>query len=208
MRKNVMKLFMAALLIVAAVPFVNAQVQVGDILCEGDRVVSLSDYDSANDAAIGVVFYVDESGEHGWAVSLDNVGQCSWGNYEEDTKLDNVTSNFRAARDMDGYEHTKTILEENPDYPAFTIVDFENGWYLPAVGQMKRLYDNFDEVNKTLEKVGGTIFERNGYTYWSSTEHDSDDAWYMCSIGGFGNTSDSFNDCKTSSRYVRSVRDF
>ena len=109
---------------------------------------------------------------------------------------------------MDGYENTKTILEENPGYPAFAIMDFENGWYLPAVGQMKRLYDNFNEVNETLEKVGGTIFERNGYTYWSSTEHDSDDAWYMCSIGGFGNTSDSFNDCKTSSRYVRSVKDF
>ena len=90
-----MKLLMAALLIVAAVPFVNAQVHVGDILCEGDRVVSLSDYDSANDAAIGVVFYVDETGQHGWAVSLDNVGQCSWGNYDEDTKLDNVRSNFR-----------------------------------------------------------------------------------------------------------------
>ena len=203
-----MKLLMAALLIVAAVPFVNAQVHVGDILCEGDRVVSLSDYDAANDAAIGVVFYVDGTGQHGWAVSLDNVGQCSWGNYDEDTKLDNVTSNFRAARDMDGKAHTETILEENAGYPAFELMDFENGWYLPAVGQMKYLYASFDEVNKTLEKVGGTVFERNGYTYWSSTEHDSDDAWYMCSIGGFGNTSDSFNDCKTSSRYVRSVKDF
>ena len=208
MRKNVMKLLMAALLIVAAMPFVNAQVQVGDILCEGDRVVSSSDYDASNDKAVGVVFYVDETGEHGWAVSLDNVGQCSWGNYDEDTKLDNVRSNFKAARDMDGKAHTETIREENAGYPAFEIVDFENGWYLPAIGQMKRLYDNFDEVNETLEKVGGTIFERNGYTYWSSTEHDSDDAWYMCSIGGFGNTSDSFNDCKTSSRYIRSVKDF
>ena len=208
MRKNVMKLLMAALLIVAAMPFVNAQVQVGDILCEGDRVVSPSDYDASNDKAVGVVFYVDGTGEHGWAVSLDNVGQCSWGNYDEDTKLDNVRSNFKAARDMDGKAHTETIREENAGYPAFEIVDFENGWYLPAIGQMKRLYASFDEVNKTLEKVGGTIFERNGYTYWSSTEHDSDDAWYMCSIGGFGNTSDSFNDCKTSSRYVRGVKDF
>lgn len=208
MRKNVMKLLMTALLIVAAVPFVNAQVRVGDILCEDNSVVSPSDYDASSNKAIGVVFYVDNSGQHGWAVSLDNVGQCSWGKYDEDTSLDNVRSNFRAARDMDGYENTKTILEENPDYPAFAIMDFENGWYLPAVGQMKRLYNNFDEVNETLKKVGGTIFERNGYTYWSSTEHTSYDAWYMCSIGGFGSTSDTFNDCKTSSRYIRSVKDF
>ena len=208
MRKNVMKLLMAALLIVSAVPFVNAQVQVGDILCKGDRVVSPSDYDSSNDLAIGVVFFVDETGQHGWAVSLDNVGQCSWGNYGEDTSLDNVRSNWKASRVTDGYDNTKTILEENADYAAFTIVDFENGWYLPAIGQMKCLYASFDEVNETLEKVGGTIFERNGYTYWSSTEHDSEDAWYMCSIGGIGSTSDSFNDCKTSSRYIRSVKDF
>ena len=203
-----MKLLMAALLIVAAVPFVNAQVHVGDILCEGDRVVSLSDYDSANDAAIGVVFYVDETGQHGWAVSLDNVGQCSWGNYDEDTKLDNVRSNFRAARDMDGFEHTKTILEENPDYPAFTIVDFENGWYLPAIGQMKKLFFRLDDVNETLKKVGGTLINFDGYTYWSSTERSPYDAWYMCSIGIIGCTSNSIDDCKTSPRYIRSVRTF
>lgn len=203
-----MKLLMAALLIVAAVPFVNAQVQVGDILCEGDRVVSPSDYDAANDVAVGVVFYVDESGQHGWAVSLDNVGQCSWGNYEEDTKLDNVTSNFRAARDTDGYEHTKTILEENPDYPAFTIVDFENGWYLPAIGQMKKLFFRLDDVNETLKKVGGTLINFDGYTYWSSTERSPYDAWYMCSIGIIGCTSNSIDDCKTSPRYIRSVRTF
>ena len=203
-----MKLLMAAILIVSAVPFLNAQVQVGDILCEGDRVVSPSDYDSSNDKAIGVVFYVDGTGEHGWVVSLDNVGQCSWGGYDEDTSLDNVGGNFRAKRDKDGYENTKTILEEHPEYPAFAIMDFEGGWYLPAIGQMKLIYDNFDELNETLEKIGGTVFERNGYTYWSSTEHNSCDAWYMCSIGGIGCTSDSFNDCKTSSRLIRSVRDF
>lgn len=208
MRKNVMKLLMAALMIVAAVPFVNAQVQVGDILCEGDRVVSPSDYDASSNTAIGVVFYVDNSGQHGWAVSLDNVGKCSWGKYNEDTSLDNVCGRCKARRDTDGYANTKAILENNADYPAFTAVDFEGGWYLPAIGQMKRLYANFCEVNETLEKIGGTVFERNGYTYWSSTEHTSYDAWYMCSIGGIGCTSDSFNDCKTSARLIRSVRDF
>ena len=208
MRKNVMKLLMAALLIVTAVPFVNAQVQIGDILCEGDTLVSPADFDSSKDVAIGVVFYVDNSGEHGWAVSLDNVGICSWGKYDEDTSLDNVRSKSGATRDIDGYANTKTILEENPDYPAFTAVDFENGWYLPAIGQMRKLFFRLDDVNETLKKVGGTIFEFNGYTYWSSTEYTSYDAWYMCSIGIIGSTSDSFNDCKTSYRYIRSVKDF
>lgn len=208
MRKNVMKLLATALLIVSAVPFVNAQVQVGDILCEGDQVVRLSDYDPSSNTAIGVVFYVDETSQHGWAVSLNNVGCCSWGKYNEDTSLDNAGGKCRASRDTDGYANTKTILEKNADYSAFMAVDFEGGWYLPAIGQMKCLYANFDEVNETLMKIGGKIFERNGYTYWSSTEHSPYDAWYMCSIGGIGCTSDSFNDCKTSPRWIRSVKDF
>ena len=208
MRKNVMKLLMTALMIVVAVPFVNAQVKVGDILCEGDTIVSPSNYDSCGYAALGVVFYVDNSGEHGWVVSLDNVGICSWGKYDEDSSLDNVASNLKASSDTAGFANTKTILEENPDYPAFTIVDFENGWYLPAIGQMKKLFFRLDDVNETLKKVGGTLINFDGYTYWSSTERSPYDAWYMCSIGIIGCTSNSVDDCKTSPRYIRSVRTF
>ena len=208
MCKNLMKLWVTVLLIVAAVPFVNAQVKVGDILCEGDKIVSLADYDASKSTAIGVVFYVDASGQHGWAVSLDNLGKYSWGKYDEDSPLDNVASAARASSVIDGYKNTKTIVEKGLDYPAFTAVDFENGWYLPAVGQLKRLFGNFKEVNKSLEKVGGTLFFYDGNIYWSSTERSSYDAWYMCSIGIIGCTSNSYNDCKTSHRYVRSVKDF
>lgn len=203
-----MKLLVTVLLIVAAVPFVNAQVNVGDILCEGDTIVSPSNYDTCGYTAIGVVFYVDGSGEHGWAVSLDNVGISIWGKYGEDTSLDNVVGNSRAASDTAGFANTKAILEDNLDYPAFTIVDFENGWYLPAVGQLKRLFRNLNDVNETLEKTGGTLINFDGYTYWSSTERSPYDAWYMCSIGIIGCTSNSIDDCKTSPRYIRSVRSF
>jgi hypothetical protein len=208
MRKNLMKLLVTVLLIVAAVPFVNAQVNVGDILCEGDKIVSLVDYDASNSTAIGVVFYVDASGQHGWAVSLDNLGKCSWGKYGEDASLDNVAGVSRALSDTDGYKNTKAVVEKGLDYSAFTIVDFENGWYLPAIGQLKRLFNNFNEVNKTLEKVGGTLLLFDGNTYWSSTERSSYDAWYMCSIGIIGCTSNSYNDCKSTHRYIRSVKDF
>lgn len=208
MRKNVMKLWMTALLFVAAVPFVNAQVKVGDVLCEGDRLVSLANYDSSSSTAIGVVFYVDATGQHGWAVSLDNVDKCSWGVYDEDTSLGNVVGMGEAIKNIDGYANTKAILDNGSDCPAFTVVDFENGWYLPAIGQLKRLFDHLNKVNEALEKTGGTLLELNGYTYWSSTECSSKDAWYMCTIGGIGRTSNSLNDCKTSHRLIRSVKTF
>lgn len=77
MRKNVLKLMMTALLMAMA-PCVNAQIEVGYILCEGDTLVSPSDFDSLNLAPLGVVFYVDNSGEHGCVVALQDDGLFSW----------------------------------------------------------------------------------------------------------------------------------
>ena len=203
-----MKHLMTALQIAVAVPFVNAQVHVGDILCEGDLVVAPADYDKDNHSAIGVVFYVDDSGKHGWAVSLYNDGSEAWGSYGEDSPLGNVKGKGKAAKDIDGYANTKAILEAGGDFPAFNAVDFENGWYLPAAGQMKKLYSNVRVVNATLNETGGDRFDPTGFTYWSSTESTVFDAWYMCSIGGIERTTDSFNDCKKTPKYVRSVRTF
>ena len=208
MRKHVLKLMMTALLMALVVPFVNAQVHVGDILCEGDTVVSPADYDTVNLKAVGVVFYVDNSGEHGWALALEDGGLFTWGGYGEDTKLDNYSSRSAAADDLDGYNNTKTILELDKEYPAFSAVDFENGWYLPAAGQLKYLYKNLKDVNSSLEKVGGLIVRRIGLTYWSSTEYSDIDAWYLITIGGLEYTSNGYNNHKDGVRLVRSVRDF
>ena len=208
MRKHVLKLMMTALLMAFVVPFVNAQVHVGDILCEDNTVVSPADYDTLNHNAIGVVFYVDDSGEHGWAVALENDGYFTWGGCGEDTKLDNYTNRSSASDDIDGYSNTKTILDLGKNYPAFEAVDFENGWYLPAAGQLKCLYKGLDDVNSSLEKAGGFIVKPIGVTYWSSTEYSDIEAWYLITIGGLEHTSDGYNDNKDGVRIVRSVRNF
>lgn len=208
MRKQVLKLMMAALLMVFVVPCVNAQVYVGDILCEGDTIVRLADYDSLDVIPIGVVFYVDESSEHGWVVALEDDGLLPWGGCGEDTDLENYTRRGSAARDIDGYANTKAILETGKDYPAFLAVDFENGWYLPAIGQLKHLYKNLDEVNETIVKIGWSTVKPIGLNYWSSTEYSEIDAWYLTTIGGIEYTSDGYNDNKNGYRFVRSVRDF
>ena len=208
MRKQVLKLMMTALLIAFVVPLVNAQVHVGDILCEGDKVVSPADYDSLDVTAIGVVFYVDNSGEHGWVVALDDDGLFSWGGYGEDTDLENYSRKGSASNDTDGLNNTKTIRESGEDYPAFYAVDFENGWYLPAIGQLKQLYKNLEDVNPGLAKVGGSTIQKIGWNYWSSTEYSENDAWYLTSIGGPEHTANGYNDNKDACRLVRSIRDF
>ena len=128
MRKHVLKLMMTALLMALLVPCVNAQdtqddqkvknshVQVGYILCEGDTIVSPADFDSLNIKPLGVVFYVKDSGQHGWVVSLEDEGHFPWGGYGVDTKLDNYSRRGSAADDIDGYNNTKTILEMDTIY--------------------------------------------------------------------------------------------
>lgn len=222
MRKHVLKLMMTALLMALVVPCVNAQdskkddkkddkkvrIEVGYILCEGDTVVTPEAYDTLDIVAIGVVFDVDDSNEHGWAVSLEDAGLFTWGGYGEDTDLENYTRRGSAADDLDGKKNTQTILELDDFYPAFSAVDFDNGWYLPAAGQLKRLYKNLKDVNSTLEEMGAELVKPIGVTYWSSTEYSDIDAWYLTTIGGLEYSSDGYNDHKDGYRLVRSIRDF
>ena len=208
MRKHVMRLMMTAFLMAGVMPFVNAQVNVGDILCEGNKVVNPQDYDSKTGDAIVVVFYVDDSGEHGCAVALQDEGLFTWGGYGEDTDLENYSRRGSAADDIDGMNNTKTILELKKSYPAFDAVSYLKGWYLPAAGQWKKLYKNLDEVNPVLEKIGAPIVREIGITYWSSTEYSDIDAWYVSTIGGLDHTSNGYNDNKNGTRLVRSIKDF
>ena len=99
MRKNVLKMMMATLLMALSASFVNAQVHVGDILCEGDRVVSPA---LAGSEAMAVVFYVDASGQHGWAVDLRDNGELAWGPNCYNSPLRDRTKTATAVADIDG----------------------------------------------------------------------------------------------------------
>ncbi len=187
MKLNTLQLRRAAnalllgLLMGVAMPKMNAQTaHVGDILCEGDLIVSPANYPSSGATAKAVVFYVDNTGQHGWAIALQDVGSYNWGPKSNDTPLANYGSAREAIYDLDGYENTQTL--HNSTYPAFNAVDIENGWYLPAMGQLNYLYGNLAEVNTSLLVVGGIQFTGD-WTYWSSTENSYLCAWYLTSSG-------------------------
>lgn len=57
-------------------------VGVGDLLCADGTTVKPDDYASSGKTAMGVVFYVDTTGVHGWAASLRTPGVygCVWNN--------------------------------------------------------------------------------------------------------------------------------
>ena len=211
MRKIAIRHLMTALLIAVAAPFVKAQVHVGDILCEGDVVVSPAGFAIAEHNPIGVVFYVDASRQHGWAVGLNDLGEYAWGPNWLDTPLRNFTGLQQAVNDYNGYSHTKTIIEAGfaIEFPAIDSLDFENGWYLPAIGQLKRLYANMEKVEASLSEVGGSTFSSNGeWEYWSSTEYSLCNAWFIDYLGKLHYKDVTYNGSKDGRRFVRAVINF
>ena len=208
-----------ALLFGVAVPCVNAQVaHIGDILCEGNYVVSPANFNASSDSPIGVVFYVDNVGKHGWVIDLqDASASCAWGPYNEDTPLTNYYNNNRlAVYDLDGYRNTEIIyaLHYNDStfsasFPAFDVVDFENGWYVPTIGQLNYLYGNLIEVNAGIYAAGGTPIETGiSWIYWSSTEINGSNAWLLKSSGWLNGDASYVETGKRATHRVRAARNF
>ncbi len=207
MKHKLLKNIALALLMLAAMPFAQAQVAVGDILCSDGQILTTSTYPSSGATAIGVVFYVDGTGQHGWAVALQDAGSFNWGP-PYDTPLGNYQNNRQAVYDLDGYQNTQVIRQYGTNYPVFYAVDFDNGWYLPAIGQLNYLYGNLVEVNAGLEVTGGAPFEMDSdWRYWSSTEHSDYHAWYLFSTGELNYHYNGTND-KAYGWRVRGVKNF
>jgi hypothetical protein len=68
----------------------------------------------------------------------------------------------------------KAIEGWEEKYPAFKwCADYGDGWYLPALNELHKIYTNREVVNATLESYGYTGLNFS-YYYWSSTEADND----------------------------------
>ena len=74
-------------------------------------------------------------------------------------------------------------------------------WYLPAVDELSRLWQNRWEVAQGLGVGGGTQLDLQ--TYWSSTEENIGNAYHFTFINGAAASSG-----KTISYFVRAVRRF
>ncbi len=193
----------------------SQSVKVGDILCvhEGDTItVHPSDYTSG---VIGVVFYVDETGQHGWVLHPQvQAHQIYWSYYEElPWGLTGWQSIRDAIYDLNGYENTgfiRAISQNDHDaYPGAWVVDYEHGWYWPALGQLNILYGSAPIVNQSLQLIGGTLMQ-GPWVYWSSSAfgYDNDCALYYASSGAMGAVIKSREIMPQAPMDVRSIRNF
>lgn len=199
-------------------------VSVGDILCTDGTIVKPSDFLASGKTAMGVVYYVDATGIHGWAVHLhDQAERVCWSN-NTDYDVPGVSNvdNFHTANqypDFSGYVATQSLWAAGDSiaYPAAHCVDFPNGWYLPDIGQLEILYTEMPMLTPSLQVAGGEPFPTNSsWYYWAATEADHENpgyAWHLESNGrvDYCNKAqfyyDYYSDFSGYSR-VRSIRDF
>ncbi len=159
--------------------------QVGDYYDDGKRQ--------------GVVFDVWDDGRHGKIVSLDQTKGpwCSDKQYI-------MRIVVGASSDSDGKSNTDKVMAraDSEEYPAFQWCRAKGDeWYLPSLEELELLYKVKDKVNKTL--IDKSMEELDVFWYWSSTEKDSNFAWYVYMDDGY-----TFSYRKRTSRYVRAVSAF
>lgn len=178
---------------------------VGDILCTDNSIVKPSEWPSEGQTAMGVVFFVDTSGMHGWAVSLeDYTVQVKWANANVNVvNLSNRQSFFingGTLSQYSGYYNTQCLAATPGLCPVVSAVDFDNGWYVPDIVQLNILISQYYFVNSSLLLVG-TSFNLN-QNYWSSTPYSQSKAWMENFQGKV------MPENKSNTHLVRSIRNF
>ena len=195
--KRTKNLILSLLMALPALLSAQQTISIGDILCTDGSTVGINEYANSGKTALGVVFYVDETGEHGWATSLDiQERDTHWvdpNHYDEGydiPELHNCEFSGDAMQDFDGYSNTAIIRNAHGAdwYPAAWCVDFEHGWYLPAAAQVRWMVSYITELNQSLAVVGGTLFQHdNPRWWWTSTERTGMHAVVVSETGSVGN---------------------
>lgn len=132
----------------------------------------IGDYYRSN-AVEGVVFWLDDSGEHGKIVSLDEA-RLPWCKDCQYRKEIVVGALFHDEGINNSYA---VLLKSNINHhPAFAwCVSKGVGWYLPSRCEVLQLYHTMQTVNLTLDELGQ--LKNSDLSLWTSTEHDEYSAY-------------------------------
>ena len=158
--------------------------------------------------AEGIIAYVDETGEHGLLISLDE-GYTQWST----DYIMLVVQGGEFSRE-DGARNTAYIKsQENWEdlYPAVAWCDGKNAlglssWYLPAPNELAKAAHHIEAINETLASMGYDVLSTGvNDGYWSSEEYGVQGAYAMSMASG--DFADYGHDKKAYNR-VRAMRKF
>jgi len=153
----------------------------------------------------GVIFHLwkDNAGvEHGLIVALTDQSPSQWSNVTTEEIGTSAQSSW------DGLSNSNSIVGQagHTSSAAKLCLDLVSGgqsdWYLPSIQELNMLWNNYYTVARVLSQISGAAQLSNSY-YWSSSENDSNYAWYCNFSGGYTG-----NGSKYDTYYVRAVRAF
>lgn len=122
--------------------------------------------------------WVENGVQHGVVLALnDQSGGSAWSNVAERevgtparSKVDGF-SNSLAIVNQQG--HAVSAAQACLDY----VAEGHDDWYLPAIEELEKVYENLEVINKTLTEVPGATPISMAAGYWSSTENGAVLAW-------------------------------
>ena len=171
------------------------------------KTYNIGDYYDENGKR-GVVFEVWDGGRHGKIVSLDET-RVAWDSrvtFDVTNGLRNGTRTYADSK-SDGKANTDKIMARS-DSDCFLPFKWcrakGSSWYLPAVDELKKIYNNKKVLNATLQKYGATL---NDSWYWSSTENVDDDPEF-CAWSVYMSNGGTYYRNKIGNHYVRAVSAF
>jgi hypothetical protein len=155
----------------------------------------------------GIVFYIDDSGQHGLVCTKEDYGTgVKWGNrkkvrrnerFSEDMSTTTTIFNEKSVRrDSIGEDHAMQICEK--------LKVIEGGktykdWYLPSKEELNMMYLDAVKIDSTALANGGSPFAKT--YYWSATEVDYTSAWVQYFENG--NQAQHFKNYRYNARAVR-----
>jgi Protein of unknown function (DUF1566) len=150
----------------------------------------------------GIVFYVDSTGKHGLiAAPTDQSTGLQWYN-------DGFYSNANADNNAVGKGRSNTaaiVKSQGVGFYAASLCDRlvlnkYSDWFLPSKDELALMYKNIGKAAKAPLANVGKFAAR---IYWSSSEYDTETAWYQSFADGSQNTYDKYGGF-----YIRAVRAF
>ena len=167
------------------IPF-TATLSNGVYIASNDgSLVKPDSWDTANNSkAIGVAVISDKCK---FIIDERNDSKMKWSNQALDIpSLPNISTESKAKTDYNGEHNTDIIILEDPKNVAakycrsksITFGTTRNG-YLGAGGEWWTVYNNQNQIDSALSKIGGVSIPDVSPSYWVSTEFTPDKAWYI-----------------------------
>jgi hypothetical protein len=176
-----------------------------NVVRQSDGTLAVRQYQIGDLAHGGIIFWVDETGEHGLVCDTADLGTgIQW--YNGVSRVTNTTGDGVRAGEMNT---TLIIAQQTADniagsFAALLCANLVRGpygdWYLPSREELKLMCQNKTLIDSVAIANGGSGFDSS---YWSSTEIDGSFAWSRV----FLDCSDEL-DSKFNPSGVRAVRGF